>query len=103
MRSSDKSRIKSITAGVMGLLMLVIVLFSAFSIAAEADHECSGEDCPVCVCIHQCENALHRIGDGITVRITVAAPVILILLAAAFAITAVSRNTLISRKVRLNN
>ena len=56
---------KRIAAGIMGILMLFIVLFSAFYIAAEADHDCTGEDCPICACIQQCENTLHQIGDGI--------------------------------------
>ena len=103
MRNSSKSKALRIAAGIMGLMMLVLVLFSAFYIAAEADHECCGEDCPICECIHHCENALRGIGNGTAVRPAIVAPVILFLLAAAFIITAVSRDTLISRKVRLNN
>lgn len=92
-----------VTAIIIGLMMLVLVLFSSFYIAAEADHDCCGEDCPICVCIHQCENILRGIGDGTVVQSAAVAPVILILFAAAFVIAAVSRDTLVSRKVRLNN
>ena len=100
---SSKSKALRITAGIMGLMMLILVLFSAFYIATEADHDCCGEDCPICAYIHQCENTLRGIGDGTAVRPVIIAPVILFRLAAAFTITAVSRDTLISRKVRLNN
>ena len=103
MGDSGTPRALRITAGVMGLMMLVLVAFSAFYIAAEADHDCCGEDCQICACIHQCENTLRGIGDGAAVRCAAVAPVILILFAAAFVIPAVSRDTLISRKVRLNN
>ena len=103
MRSSDTSKGLRITAGIIGLMMLVLVLFSAFYISTETDHECCGEDCPICACFLQCENALHGIGDGVAVRFVAVAPVILILLSAAFIITAVSKDTLISRKVRLND
>lgn len=103
MRNSNTSKVLRIAAGIMGLLMLVIVLFSASYIAAEADHECCGDDCPICACIQQCENTLHGFSDGIAVQSSAIAPVILILLAAAFAITAVSQETPVSRKVRLNN
>ena len=103
MRNSSTSKVLRITAGIMGLMMLFIVLFSAFYIAAETDHECCGEDCPICACIHQCENTLRGIGDGAAVRTAAVAPVILILFAAAFVIAAVSQDTLVSRKVRLNN
>ena len=103
MRNSSKSKALRIAAVTMGLMMLILVLFSAFYIAAEADHDCCGEGCPICACIHQCEKTLRGIGDGTAVRCAAVAPVILILLAAAFVIPAVSLDTLISRKVRLNN
>lgn len=103
MRNSSTSKVLRITAGIMGLMMLVIVLFSTFYIAAEADHDCCSEDCPICACIHQCEKILRDIGDGAAVRSDAVAPVILILSAAAFVIAAVSQDTLVSRKVRLNN
>ncbi len=103
MCNSSKSKALRIAAVTMGLMMLILVLFSAFYIAAEAEHECCDEGCPICACIQQCENTLHGIGDGTAAGLAVIAPIILILLTAAFTITAVSRDTLISRKVRLNN
>lgn len=103
MRNPGASKVLRITAGIMGVMMLFIVLFSAFYIAAEADHDCCGEDCPICACIHQCENILRGIGDGAAVQSAAVAPVILILFAAAFVIAAFSQDTLVSRKVRLNN
>ncbi len=103
MCNSSKSKALRIAAGIMGLMMLILVLFSAFYIAAEADHDCCGEDCQICACIHQCENTLRGIGDGTSARFAAIAPVILVLLAAVFVIAAVSQDTLVSRKVRLNN
>ena len=103
MRNSSKSKALRIAAVTMGLMMLVLVAFSAFYIAAEADHDCCGEDCQICACIHQCEKTLRGIGDGTAVQCATIVPAILILFAAAFVIPAVFRDTLISRKVRLNN
>ena len=103
MRNSSTAKVLRITAGIMGLMMLFIVLFSAFYIAAETDHDCCGEDCPICACIHQCENTLRGIGGGVAVRSGAVAPVIFVFFVAAFVITAVSQDTLVSRKVRLNN
>ncbi len=103
MRNSNTFRALRITAGVMVLMMLVAVLFAAFCIAIEADHECSGDDCPICSFIHQCVSTFHSIGNGPAVRRAAAATIILISLVMAFAITALYQNTLISRKVRLNN
>ena len=103
MRDSNGSRAKRITAGIIVLLLLVIVLFSSFYVAAEAHHDCTGEDCPVCACIRLCDNTLHQIGDGGTALTACLIPVIIILLYAAFIVTAVSHETPVSRKVRLNN
>ncbi len=103
MRNSHPSGAKRFAAGAMGLLMLLVVLFSAFCIAAEADHDCTGEDCLICACIRQCENTLREFCAGTAACLSAVAPVNPVLLAAAFAIAAVSQDTLISRKVRLNN
>ncbi len=103
MRDPKVSGIVKTTAGVMALMMLVIVLFSAFYIAAETDHDCTGEDCTVCACIRQCENTLRGIGDGISVSSSAIIPFLFVLLAAALFVTTVPSDTLISRKVRLNN
>lgn len=102
MRDSNICQAKRITASIMGLMMLVAVLFSAFYIAAKADHHCTGEDCPICACIQQCENILRGFRGGMTARLSVIAPVILTLLLAAFFVTVLPQETLVSRKVRLN-
>lgn len=56
---SDRSKSKRIISGSIAFLMLAVMLFSAFYITAEAEHDCSGHDCPICVCIQQCENMLQ--------------------------------------------
>ena len=102
MGDSGTPRVLRITAGVMGLMMLVLVLFSAFYIAAEADHDCSGEDCLICRCVRACENTLHGAGGAAGAR-SADSPVFLLLLAAAFVLSAAARDTLVTGKVRLNN
>ena len=67
----------------MGLMLLVFVLFSAFCIAAEADHDCCGEDCPICACIQMCENTLRGNKSGTAVQVSVLIPVLFALLPAA--------------------
>ncbi len=103
MRRSDTSKGSRIIAGVMGLMMLMIVLFSAFYIAAEAEHDCCGEDCPVCVCIRQCENILRGVADGTAAQLSFIVPVLLVLLIAGALAAAVPQDTPVSGKVRLNN
>ncbi len=49
------------------IIMLVLsILFSLFFIAAEAEHDCSGEDdCPICVFLALCEGYLREIKIGL--------------------------------------
>ncbi len=103
MRNSVESKGLKITAGVIGLMMLVIVLFSAFYIVAEAEHDCCGDDCQICACIKLCENTLHAVGDVTAALLSFIVPVIFGLFIANILATAVPKETLVSRKVRLNN
>ena len=103
MRGSKESDIRRIAAGIIGLMMLVIVLFSAFYIAAEANHDCTGEDCLICACIRICENALKGLGSFAAMQVSSVFAVIFVILAAVSSFTAVSSDTLVSNKVRLNN
>ena len=103
MRNSNTTKVFRITAGIMGLMMLIIVLFSSLYIAAETDHDCCGEDCPICACILQCENTLRSIGDGKVTQLSFIVPVLLFLLIAGIFSVAIPQDTLVSRKVKLNN
>lgn len=103
MRNPDTPKGLRIMAGIMGLMMLVIVLFFTFYIASEADHDCCGKNCPICAIMQQCDNTLHGIGDGITGSGGAAAVILFTVIAPAFVVTAASSDTLISRKVRLND
>ncbi len=99
----DKSNIKKITAGIMGIMMLFVVLFSAFYIAAEADHDCCGEDCHICICIRQCENILRGSCDGTVILSAAFLPVIIVLFSVHVFVTCIFHKTLISAKVRIND
>ncbi len=103
MQSSRRSKAKRLAAGSLGLLLLALVLFSSFYIAAEADHDCAGEDCAICLCIRLCESALLKLGSGILVRIAAAVPALLFLAAVAAFSVSFPLETLISKKVRLND
>ena len=103
MRNSNVSNAKRIAAGIIGLMMLVIFLFSAFYIAAEADHDCCGENCPICTCLRECENTLRGVGTGTTSQLSVILPILFALFIAALFVTAIPQGTPVFRKVRLNN
>ena len=94
---------KRITAGIMVILMLFNLLFSAFYIAAEVDHDCAGEDCPICTCIAQCESILHQISDGIVSQAAIVFPIVFLVVSIFLYTILFTQETLVSRRVRMNN
>ena len=102
-RGYEILRSKRIVVGIMGIMLLVVVLFSTFYIAHEAAHECTGDDCPICVCIAQCENILRQVGGGMVSRIAIALPAIFLFPLVCLYLFFTTQETLVSRKVRLNN
>ncbi|MCR5649665.1 MAG: hypothetical protein K6F86_00615 [Lachnospiraceae bacterium] len=103
MKRYRKNNRITVTAGIMAVMMLVVVLFSSFFIAAHADHDCTGEDCPICACIQQCENNIHGTGSGITDFSVVILPVFITFLFISFGAPSFKLGTPVSTKVRLNN
>ena len=56
---------KRLAALLVAAAVLFVMLFSAFYIAAEAHHDCAGEDCPVCTLICLCRNTLKNLSLAI--------------------------------------
>lgn len=92
-----------ITVFIIATVMLMAVVFSAFFIAAHADHDCAGEDCPICAVIHQCESMLRGIGDGAGAEAVAIVPVFALLVCLSLITYIFTGDTPVSRKVRLNN
>ncbi len=90
-------------AGILGILLLLTVLLSSFYVSTEIHHHCSGEDCPVCACVQQCENLLHRIGDGSAAALALVIPVCCLFVVMLFAVNRLGRETLVTQKIRLND
>lgn len=99
----QENRVNRITAWVALVATLFVLLFSAFYIGKHADHDCSGEHCPVCAVMHQCSNNLKIIGTAV---LTVC---IALCLGESFVELKQYRrddffcNSLIFQKVRMNN
>ncbi|WP_026528120.1 hypothetical protein [Butyrivibrio sp. VCD2006] len=87
----------------LGMAMLVVVLFSAVFVASESQHDCDGDECPICAVLQQCENNLNQLGSGI-VPLAVAVMVVFYLIAGV-SDSGVFRifSTPVSNMVRLNN
>lgn len=59
------ARKKRIAAILVALLFGAAVLLSAFFIAAEANHNCAGDNCSVCGFIYACGNILRIFGGAV--------------------------------------
>ena len=90
-------------AAVMAFAVVFVMLWSSFYIVAESDHECTGENCPICEQISVCCNTIRTISSGI------AAAVATVLLSCTFSRTVLLYNeetpryTPVSLKVKLLN
>ncbi len=96
-------RKKRIFSVVICIAFLFVTFASLFYIAKEENHNCIGEDCPICAGIQQAEQVLRTVGntsDGISCITP-----ILILFATLLAAQSlfISSTSLVSQKVRLNN
>ena len=87
----------------MAVAMVFAMFFSSFFIASHVDHDCTGEDCPICACIQQCENTIRGIGSGIAATSAVIMPLMIALVITSFGVLSFQWNTPVSAKVRMNN
>ena len=52
---------KRIISLIVAVAVFFVMLYSALFIAAEANHDCVGENCPICYQISVCENTLKNL------------------------------------------
>ena len=52
---------KRIISLVVAVAVFFVMLYSALYIAAESNHDCVGENCPICYQISVCENTLKNL------------------------------------------
>ena len=80
--------------------LFFVMLLSTIYIIAETEHDCVGDNCPVCSQISQCENAINTVSSAAS--IAAAAAFAYILMAGTVKITSQKpASTLISLKVQL--
>ncbi len=98
-----KMKKEKLVAAILATVILLVMLFSAFFIAKHLDHDCRGDQCPICSILHQCMRNLEKLREGLTgVMITF----LLILGFLYFKMEkdeCLCRISLISQKIRLNN
>lgn len=98
-----KDLCKKITAAIIAASVLFILLFSVFFIAKHVDHDCTGDDCPVCACLQQYETVLRGMETGMTVGTGICVPVLVLMIYILLFYGSVAGKTPVSIKVRLNN
>ena len=94
---------RRMTAGAIGFVVLVVVMFSSVYIAKESVHNCHGEDCPICACIQQCEDMLHQLGNGLLGILIINIAFAIFITSGIFPVLNLIYQTPVSRKIRLNN
>ena len=52
------------TSVVLCALLLMVMVFSNLFIIFEHDHECSGDDCPICILLQQAEKNVTCLGEA---------------------------------------
>ena len=100
---ANMTKAKRIAAGVMSLALLLVIALSALFLIVEADHDCAGEDCPICAVMQTCTNVLRRFGAAVITLLAAAASIILFLFAMVSGATVFAQASPVSRKIRLNN
>ena len=63
----ERKKRNRIAALLLAVTILVIMLYSAFFVAAEADHDCVGEGCPICYQVDACQNTLKSLSLAVCV------------------------------------
>ncbi len=61
--------IRRTAAVILTVITAVAILFSLFVIVCENDHDCTGDNCPVCALIHFCRETLKALGDTLLIAL----------------------------------
>lgn len=97
------SRSKRIAMCIMGIMIFIVVLFSVLFIARETNHDCKGDDCPICACLIQCEKTIHQIGVRIVSLVAIVLPIADLFLSMCVLLFFIAYKTPVSGKIRMNN
>ena len=55
---------RRIMAGICAAFVLVTIFFSSALLAADADHDCAGRDCPICLEMQNCTANFQLLGSS---------------------------------------
>ena len=87
----------------VSIVFLFVIFASLFYIVKEENHNCTGEDCPICANIHQAEQTLKKLGTDTITHVSVNPMLLVLVMMMAGQALFVSGTSPVSQKVRLNN
>ena len=74
LRPSSSNR--RIFSGLLSALLLAALFFSSAFVTSEADHDCSGHDCPICLELQNCVANFQLLGSALCGEAAVPAPAV---------------------------
>lgn len=97
------NRTKRLAAFLIAVVLLFVVVVSSFYLAAEADHDCLGENCKICVQIRAFQDFLKSFPPAACAMVVAASFLSVRCENIAFGGSYLSNETLVSLKVKLSN
>lgn len=94
---------QKIVSLLLAAAVIIVVLCSSFYIAVEADHDCTGEDCPICTVVQQCENTVRLMSDGTAAQMVSLFFAAVLFPVCVYTVPLLVSSSLITSKVRLND
>ncbi|WP_395549240.1 MULTISPECIES: hypothetical protein [unclassified Lacrimispora] len=94
---------KKLIARFIALAVLFMLLFSVFFVTAEARHHCIGENCPICLEVQACVQALSTLLTGLSSAVAVFAAAHFFVICVIPVFRRNPSHTLVSLKVKLTN
>ena len=94
---------KKCIAAIICILFVFVTFASLFYIVKEADHESTGENCPICACVHQAHQTLKNLGTGTIIWSGTIFTILFTLCVFMQYVCMILNTSLVSQKVRLND
>ncbi len=94
---------KRVISLIVAVAVFFVMLYSALYIAAEANHDCVGENCPICYQISVCQNALKNLSLAVSAAAFAAAFTYTLCRSISVCTDYAQSFTLVSLKVKLSD
>ena len=98
-----RARSRFLSPSILRIVIALLVIAPSLFVLVEANHDCSGDDCPICHEIAQCIQVENEIGSGaVPVSVAVLPTFVPVCLMAIVCLKVISHRSLVSLKVRLD-